>query len=131
MKIFGVLLFVTVVLCYVKADEELTKENAVAVAMACKEEKGATDADVEALRAHEGALTQEGKCMAACVMEKFGVLVDGKLVKDRAIEVGAAIYQDDAEKATALVEACEDLEVDSDPCEAAVQYGACFKEHSA
>ncbi|NP_001298183.1 general odorant-binding protein 19d-like precursor [Stomoxys calcitrans] len=130
MKFFSVFLLMLVAVCYVKA-EELTKENVIAIAMACKEEHGASDADMEAFKAHEGALTKEGKCMAACVMEKFGVLVEGKLDKDRAIEVGTAIFQEDAEKATAVVEACVDLEADEDHCEAAVQYAACMKEHAA
>uniref|UniRef100_T1PF47 PBP/GOBP family protein n=1 Tax=Musca domestica TaxID=7370 RepID=T1PF47_MUSDO len=129
MKFLASIVVLALAVGYIKS-EELTKENAIAVAAACKEEQGASDDDVEALKNHEAPSTHEGKCMAACIMEKFGVLADGKMVKEKAIEVGIALFGDDEAKATAIVEACESLEVDDDHCEAAVQYGACLKEHA-
>ncbi|XP_073828257.1 general odorant-binding protein 19d-like [Musca autumnalis] len=129
MKFFGVIVLLVAAVGYIRA-EELSKENLVVVAGVCKEEKGASDDDVAALKAHEAPTTHEGKCMVACIMEKFEMLADGKLVKEKAIEVGVALFDDDEAKATAVVESCESLEVDDDPCEAAVQYGGCLKEHA-
>ncbi|KAL9881428.1 general odorant-binding protein 19d-like [Glossina fuscipes] len=126
-------LLITVIELSIVRSEELTKENALAAANDCKDETGATDDDIAAILEHKPADSTEGKCLRSCVMKKFGIMNDdGKLVKEKTLEVAQIMITDDNKKELAIevVEACENLSVNEDHCEAAIEYGACLKEHA-
>nr|AAB34768.1 chemical-sense-related lipophilic-ligand-binding protein [Phormia regina] len=128
MKFFVVFAFVILAACNIRA--ELTKEEAITIATECKEEAGASDADFEAMVKHQPAESKEGKCMRACTLKKFGVMSDdGKMIKDAAIELGKSLVKDDEKKdlVVEVIETCDGLEVNDDPCEAAEEYGHCVK----
>ncbi|TMW51705.1 hypothetical protein DOY81_003197 [Sarcophaga bullata] len=128
MKFLVVFAFVTLAVSNIQA--ELTKEEAIAIATSCKEETGASDAEFEAMIKHEAAGSTEGKCMRACALKKFGVMSDdGKMIKDAAIELAKSLIKDDEKKdlVADVISACEGLEVNSDHCEAAEEYGHCIK----
>ncbi|XP_053951178.1 general odorant-binding protein 19d-like [Anastrepha obliqua] len=105
-------------------------EKARAVANECKDEVGATDADVDSMFNHEPAGSSEAKCLHACVMKRFGLLNDeGKMDKEKALDILEKIHGDDEEQQNLgkeVVEACGDIEVDEDHCEAAEEYRMCI-----
>ncbi|XP_065364834.1 general odorant-binding protein 19d-like [Calliphora vicina] len=128
MKFLIVFAYLILAACSIRA--ELTKEEAIAIATGCKEEAGASDDDFEAMVSHQPAVSQEGKCMHACALKKFGVLSDeGKLVKDVALELSESLIKDEEKKALMadIVETCDQLEVSDDHCEAAEEYGQCWR----
>ncbi|XP_065366101.1 general odorant-binding protein 28a-like [Calliphora vicina] len=109
---------------------EVTKEEALAIATSCKEEVGASDADFGAIVQHQPTESAEGKCMLACVLKKFGVMSnEGKLIKDTAIEISKSLVQDEEEKEhiVAVIDTCNELDVSDDHCEAAEEYGHCWR----
>nr|BAD83398.1 CRLBP homologous protein [Phormia regina] len=112
------------------------KKAAIAAFLAkmddCKAEVGASDSDVEELVGKKPSSTMEGKCLRYCLMKKYEVMDDnGKFVKDIAL-THAQKYTDGSEErmktATEIIDTCSNLEVADDNCEAAEQYGKCFKE---
>ncbi|XP_065366479.1 general odorant-binding protein 28a-like [Calliphora vicina] len=128
MKFLFLLSFLILAVCNIRA--ELTKEEAMAIAIGCKEEAGASDADFEAMIKHEPAETQEDKCMRACAFKKLGVMDDeGKMIKDAAIELSKSLikHEDKLELAIGVIETCGELEVSDDHCEAAEEYRHCWR----
>ncbi|KAM7346813.1 general odorant-binding protein 19d-like [Cochliomyia hominivorax] len=112
---------------------ELTKEEAVEIATACKEEAGASDEEFEAMVKHQPSGSTEGKCMRACTLKKFGVMGDdGKMINDAALELSKALIKDEEkqELIAEVIETCGALEVSDDHCEAAEEYGHCWKTES-
>ncbi|XP_061401107.1 general odorant-binding protein 19d-like [Musca vetustissima] len=127
MHFFGLFGLLTVLLCYIKA-EEITRENVLTIIEECKEEEGATEDDIATFKARMPPTTKEGKCMRACLMRHLGVLVDGDLDKDNAIKLAEVVIheEDKIHLAATLVESCESLDFHDDPCEAAGQYVTCM-----
>nr|AXB87325.1 odorant-binding protein 10 [Tropidothorax elegans] len=77
--------------------------------------------------------TENGKCFVECVMEKGGVLADGKLNVDRAKELNAkklAEKPDIKEKADQVIDACKDVAKPEEKCEYGVAITKCVIEHS-
>ncbi|KAM7347923.1 general odorant-binding protein 28a-like isoform 2-T3 [Cochliomyia hominivorax] len=100
----------------------------------CKDEVGAKDTDVEELVGKKPASSMEGKCLRACLMKRFEVMDNnGKFVKDVATSHAEKYTDGDADKmkiAHEIIDACSGIEVSDDHCEAAEQYGKCFKDES-
>nr|AID61298.1 odorant binding protein [Calliphora stygia] len=132
MQFLFVFTFLILAACNIKA--ELSKDEATAIALACKEEAGASDADFEAMIKHDPTETPEDKCMRACVFKKFGVMShDGKMIKDAALELSKSLMKD-AEKreiVVGVIDTCEKLVVSDDHCEAAAEYRHCWRKELA
>ncbi|XP_034490677.1 general odorant-binding protein 19d [Drosophila innubila] len=129
----GLLLLVAVVAVSTAPHEDLSKEHTAEVAQECKTETGATDEDVEHMMHHKPSDSHEGKCLRACMMKKFEIMDDdGKLNKERALELVKIMSKDDAAKEAAgadVVDKCESLEVPEDYCVAAAAYETCIVEN--
>ncbi|XP_061388794.1 general odorant-binding protein 28a-like [Musca vetustissima] len=136
-------IFIVAVICILGAivavSADLDRNQAVAVLKAkadeCKKEVNAKDSDVEELATRKPASTKEGKCLRACLMKKFEVMDEnGKFVADVAEKHAAKITDGSAERmkmAREIIDACANIEVSSDHCEAAETYGKCFKDQAA
>ncbi|XP_065365184.1 general odorant-binding protein 28a-like [Calliphora vicina] len=134
-------LFVTLAICCVVGAvlvKGFDKKAAVAAFMVkmddCKAEVGAKDSDVEELVAKKPSSTMEGKCLRSCLMKKYEVMDNnGKFVKDVAV-THAHKYTDGSDErmkiAHEIIDACSSIAVADDHCEAAEQYGKCFKEQA-
>ncbi|XP_058974432.1 general odorant-binding protein 28a-like [Musca domestica] len=117
---------------------EFDKNEAIAKfiskAEQCKTEVGATDADIGEMVGRKPASTMEGKCMRACLMKKFEVMDDsGKFVADVALKHAEKVTEGAADKmqvASEIINACAGIEVSSDHCQAAEDYGKCFKHEA-
>nr|AID61313.1 odorant binding protein [Calliphora stygia] len=123
--------FAVLVLAVTNIRAQLTKVEAIAIATGCKEETGASDADFEAMLKHQPADSKEGKCLRACTFKKLGVIGDdGKMLKDAAVELSKSFVKDEEKKklVAGAIEACNDLKVSADHCEAAEEYGQCLKK---
>ncbi|XP_061388772.1 general odorant-binding protein 28a-like [Musca vetustissima] len=100
----------------------------------CKIEVGATDADIEELVGRNPASTIEGKCLRACLMKKFEVMdASGKFAAEVALKHAEKVTDGNADKmkvASEIINACANIEVSSDHCQAAEEYGKCFKQHA-
>ncbi|KAM7347535.1 general odorant-binding protein 28a-like [Cochliomyia hominivorax] len=98
----------------------------------CKDEVGATTADIQDLLNRRPATTSTGKCFRSCLMKKYNVMdSDGKFDKSVALKEAHKLTKGDANKmklAEDLTNACGDIEVSSDHCKAAADYGECFRE---
>nr|AYN70632.1 odorant-binding protein 19d1 [Bactrocera minax] len=105
-------------------------EEAKAAAELCKEEVGATDDDVETILKFEPAGTMEAKCLHACIIKRFGVMNgDGKIDRDKAMEILTIIASGNGEQqalGVEVLEACADIDVNEDHCEAAEEYRTCM-----
>ncbi|XP_037935942.1 general odorant-binding protein 28a [Teleopsis dalmanni] len=103
-------------------------------AEACKTETGATPADIDDMLNKKPASGKNGKCLRACLMKKYKVMnADGKFDKAVGMEHAVKWTNGDAEKmvvATEIADFCEGLAVSSDHCDAAEEYGKCFKEQA-
>ncbi|XP_005190164.1 general odorant-binding protein 28a-like [Musca domestica] len=100
----------------------------------CKTNVGAADVDMEELIERKPASTMEGKCLRACLMKKFEVMNDsGKFVADVALKHVEKVTDGAVDKmqvASEIINACADIEVSSDHCQAAEDYGKCFKQQA-
>ncbi|XP_061402800.1 general odorant-binding protein 28a-like, partial [Musca vetustissima] len=100
----------------------------------CKSEVGASDADIEELVGRKPATTMEGKCLRACLMKKFDVMdVSGKFATEAALKHAEKVTDGNADKmkvASEIINACANIEVSSDHCQAAEEYGKCFKQQA-
>nr|WKF45142.1 odorant-binding protein 9 [Podabrus annulatus] len=104
-------------------------------AITCKGEVGATDADVQTMKANEIPTTPTGKCFVACVYNKLNFMTeDGKFKKDVAYEFIEKLKDIDTElygKFTKMADTCFDEVVEtSDACETATNMLACIKTES-
>ncbi|XP_059223617.1 general odorant-binding protein 28a [Stomoxys calcitrans] len=133
-------LILATVLCVLAAlgVQALDKDEAVAKLMStaeeCKKEVNAKDSDLEEMAARKPASTKEGKCLRACLMKKFEVMnSNGKFVPEVAEKHAAKMTDGSADRlkmAREIINACANIEVSSDHCEAAEQYGKCFKDQA-
>nr|XP_014090131.2 uncharacterized protein LOC106617458 [Bactrocera oleae] len=127
MKLFNICLIVCVALI---SNAKCGHEEAKAAAEECKDEVGATDDDVETILKFEPAETMEAKCLHACVIKRFGVMNgDGKIDRDKAMEVLTIITSGNEEQhalGVEVLEACADIDVNDDHCEAAEEYRTCM-----
>ncbi|XP_061402796.1 general odorant-binding protein 28a-like [Musca vetustissima] len=103
-------------------------------AQECKTEVGATDVDIEDLVGRKPASTMEGKCLRSCLMKKFEVMdASGKFVAEAALKHAEKVTDGNADKmkvASEIINACANIDVSSDPCQAAEDYGKCFKQQA-
>ncbi|CAG9810404.1 unnamed protein product [Chironomus riparius] len=91
----------------------------------CKASTNANDDDIANLMMHAKPTTQEGKCMFSCVMEKMGIITDGKLNQPNMIAWAESMGAPTSAVDTIVAE-CGGLS-DPDPCESATIIGLCFK----
>ncbi|XP_036341355.1 general odorant-binding protein 28a-like [Rhagoletis pomonella] len=133
MKYFVVFLFICGLATSYAQLEEVVKK-AQKIAGDCKEEVGATDADVEAMFKHEPAGNDKAKCLNACVLKNFGFLdADNKLVKDVGVDFLKSISGGDAayEKlGTEILDACKDTPAGGNNCETSEALRTCLIEKS-
>ncbi|XP_065365598.1 general odorant-binding protein 28a-like [Calliphora vicina] len=111
----------------------LSKEDAITFATGCKDVAGASDADLEAIVKHQPVESKEGKCMRACVLKKFEIMSDeGKLLKDAALEISKSLIKNEEQKelVAGIIDICDELEVSDDHCEAAEEYGRCWRSET-
>ncbi|XP_039960308.1 uncharacterized protein LOC120774650 [Bactrocera tryoni] len=127
MKLLNICLIVCVALI---SNAKCNYEEAKAVANECKEEVGATDDEVESVLKFEAAETMTEKCLGACVMKRFGVMNgDGKFDREKAMEVLEVIANGNEEQhalGVEVLDACADIDVNEDHCEAAEEYRSCM-----
>ncbi|XP_061402802.1 general odorant-binding protein 28a-like [Musca vetustissima] len=135
---FWVPLAVMCIIGAVSVRGEIDKQQAIeklkTKAQECKTEVGATDVDIEELVGRKPASTMEGKCLRACLMKKFEVMDgSGKFVTEVALKHAEKVTDGNADKmkvATEIINACANFEVSSDHCQAAEEYGKCFKQQA-
>ncbi|KAL7036137.1 hypothetical protein ACKWTF_008709 [Chironomus riparius] len=104
-----------------------------AIAGKCKKQENASDDDVDKMSKGEPIQTKEGKCMAACLGEQFGMLKDNKLATDGAIKKISKMMGKDEDKKQKLEEslsACAET-TDADRCEAADKIFQCLKTETS
>ncbi|XP_070507878.1 general odorant-binding protein 28a-like [Chironomus tepperi] len=106
-------------------DPEEKKAQMMKVFMECKSTTNANDDDIAKMMMHAKPSTHEGKCMFSCVMEKMGIIVDGKLNQPNMIAWAESMGAKTSVVDTVMAE-CGGLS-DPDPCEAATILGLCFK----
>nr|QKN21091.1 odorant-binding protein [Bactrocera correcta] len=127
MKILYICLIVCAALI---SNAKCDHEKAKAVANECKEEVGATDDEVESFLKFEAAETMTAKCLGACVIKRFGLMNgDGKIDREKSIEILEIIANGNEEQQALGVEvldACADIDVNEDHCEAAEEYRSCM-----
>ncbi|XP_075157290.1 general odorant-binding protein 28a-like [Haematobia irritans] len=131
-------LILVTVLCVLGASKAFDKKEAVTTllnaAEECKTQVKATDSDLEDMAARKPASTKEGKCLRACLMKKFQVMdSNGKFVPEVAEKHASEMTDGTSDRmkiAREIINACAKIDVSSDHCEAAEQYGKCFKEQA-
>ncbi|XP_037808817.1 general odorant-binding protein 19d-like [Lucilia sericata] len=109
----------------------VSKDEAMAIVTSCKEETGASDADFEAIIKHHSAQTQEGKCLLACFLKKANVMDDaGKVIKHAALDISESLISSEDERALVadIIDICDDIDLSDEHCEAAFEYGECWKK---
>ncbi|XP_067634939.1 general odorant-binding protein 28a-like [Eurosta solidaginis] len=131
------LIFVaTICILSATVSQAFNKEEAVKELMKkaenCKGEVGASDTDVEEMVKQEAASSVQGKCLRACLMKHFGLMDDsGKFLRSAAVKHAEDYFNNDADKlkvANEILDACVNIAVPADHCEAAEAYGKCFVE---
>ncbi|XP_061397303.1 general odorant-binding protein 28a-like [Musca vetustissima] len=130
----AVMCFVAAVVVRGEFDKAQAIEKLKSAAEECKSEVGATDADIEELVGRKPASTMEGKCLRACLMKKFEVMdASGKFATEVALKHAEKVTDGNADKmkvASEIINACANIEVSSDHCQAAEDYGKCFKQQA-
>ncbi|XP_017858543.1 PREDICTED: general odorant-binding protein 28a [Drosophila arizonae] len=115
-------------------DEKEALAKFIEKAEQCKDEVGASDAEVQTIVKHEAASTYEGKCLRACIMKSFHVLGEnGKLDVEAGREKAKQYTGSDPAKlemALEIGDICAAIPVPDDHCEAAEKYSLCFKEEA-
>ncbi|XP_005190166.1 general odorant-binding protein 28a-like [Musca domestica] len=135
---FLVVLAVVCIVGAVAVRGEFDKKEAQAKLKArageCKTEVGATEADIKELMEMKPASTKEGKCLRACLMQKYEVMdASGKFVTSVALKHAEKATNGSADKmklALEIINACASTQVSSDLCQAAEDYGKCFKQQA-
>ncbi|TMW51425.1 hypothetical protein DOY81_003492 [Sarcophaga bullata] len=98
----------------------------------CKDEVGATIDDLQDLLGRKPPSSVTGKCLRSCLMKKYKVMdSNGKFDRTAAMDEAIKLTHGDPAKmqlAQVLMNACSDIEVPADHCEAAAVYGQCFRE---
>lgn len=74
----------------------------------CQNESGASDADVEIMYAKDIPTSPEGKCLHACIMEKVGMIKDGKFSTDGFVEVTKMVTDNNENLVKAAKEVSEE-----------------------
>ncbi|XP_070499987.1 general odorant-binding protein 28a-like [Chironomus tepperi] len=100
-----------------------------AIAGKCKKQENASDDDLDKMSKGEPIESKEGKCMAACLGEQFGMLKDNKLDTESAMKkMGKMMGKDDdkKQKMEESLKACAET-TDADRCEAADKIFQCLK----
>ncbi|XP_073828458.1 general odorant-binding protein 28a-like isoform X2 [Musca autumnalis] len=100
----------------------------------CKTEVGAADVDMEDMLERKPASTMEGMCLRSCLMKKFEVMdASGKFVSEVALQHAEKVTsgaEDKMKLASEIINACANIEVSSNHCQAAEDYGKCFKQEA-
>ncbi|XP_049311677.1 general odorant-binding protein 28a-like [Bactrocera dorsalis] len=111
-------------------NKEEAIKNFMTKAEECRGEVGAADSDIQNIVAKLPVVSKEGKCLHSCLMKKYGVMdSNGKFVKSVADQHAQDVTDGDADKlktAREIIDACADIAVPDDHCEAAEVYGKCF-----
>ncbi|XP_067012043.2 general odorant-binding protein 56h [Anabrus simplex] len=131
MKTIIVMLFcaVAVALAHPPTSEEFEK-----IVEECKKEHAIPEAELEGLKMVNAPESEEGKCFVGCVLEKMGVVQDGKFSKKTA-EMHAKKKMngnpEELEKHLQLINKCND-EVGShdDKCETGPKLMECIKTYA-
>lgn len=109
------------------------KEAAMLIVNDCKTQVGATDADIEALKAHKLPASKEGLCMLQCLFNTGKIMENGKLNKEGAIEFFTPGLKGDADKVDKMkqmINLCEkEIGDGSDGCENAKLIIECTVKH--
>ncbi|CAG9810405.1 unnamed protein product [Chironomus riparius] len=91
----------------------------------CKASTNAKDDDIPKVMLDAKPTTHEGKCMFSCVMDKMGIITNGKLNQS-----GMLAWAESMSASTSIVDTvmteCGGLS-DPDPCESATTIGLCFR----
>nr|AYN07355.1 odorant-binding protein 14 [Yemma signatus] len=89
---------------------------------------------VQAVEKHELPTSEDGKCFMECVMEKGGVLADGKVNADRAKELSAKKLADKPDikaKVDQVIDMCsKEVTNPGGKCNLGVKLAECAMNHS-
>nr|AKI29004.1 odorant binding protein 28a [Bactrocera dorsalis] len=115
-------------------NKEEAIKNFMTKAEECRGEVGAADSDIQNIVAKLPAASKEGKCLHSCLMKKYGAMdSNGKFVKSVADQHAQDFTDGDADKlktAREIIDACADIAVPDDHCEATEVYGKCFMDQA-
>ncbi|CRK97188.1 CLUMA_CG010585, isoform A [Clunio marinus] len=119
---------------FVKSDDreekkKMAKEMMFAMSEDCREQEGATEADLDVLLENKNPTTKSGRCLVACLQEQFGVVDNLKFVPEAFVSVSAMAIKEDEEKMKLVKEVaqeCKDV-TDVDRCELAMKISDCLR----
>ncbi|XP_031634711.1 general odorant-binding protein 19d-like [Contarinia nasturtii] len=94
----------------------------------CKGPSHANEDEIKSLQNHEVPQTHNGKCLLACIQEKLGILVDGKLSVEGAKAIGAKKHEGNPKNTALFYEMVDECQTVADPdrCEAATKFMGCM-----
>ncbi|CAO1403010.1 unnamed protein product [Diamesa serratosioi] len=109
-------------------DKEVAFEMFKGMAMKCKDQEKATDADLQTMVAKKALDTKTAKCLGACMLENFGLIVDGKMSKEGLMNYAKMMVDEDSEKLKVAEQICNDCAAisDADRCELAMKLENCI-----
>ncbi|CAH1391406.1 unnamed protein product [Nezara viridula] len=76
--------------------------------------------------------TENGQCFMSCVMEKMGMIKDGKIDMDRAMELNAQKFKDpeNLQKANEVAKRCADVQASDTKCSLATELLKCVVKNA-
>ncbi|CAO1399730.1 unnamed protein product [Diamesa hyperborea] len=121
-------------ICEIEAgmDKDVAFEMFKGMAMKCKDQEKATEADLKTMISKKALETKTAKCLGACMLENFGLIVDGKMSKEGLMNYAKMMVDEDTEKLKMAEEIGNDCAVitDADRCELAMKLENCMIDSS-
>lgn len=120
MKTFAAVFIISCAVVLVQSGSITPEMKAQFIVMAeeCQTKTGASANDLATLMNHSAAVTKEGKCLSACIMQKMNSLdSNGKLDKAGSMAVAMIITKNDPAEmkiAEEVIDACVGLKVSDD-----------------
>ncbi|KAE8573009.1 general odorant-binding protein 56h [Halyomorpha halys] len=76
--------------------------------------------------------TENGRCFMSCVMEKMGVIKDGKIDQERVLEINKMKFKnpESLEKANEVAKRCANVEGTDERCSLATEMVKCAMENA-
>ncbi|XP_076274012.1 general odorant-binding protein 28a-like [Rhynchophorus ferrugineus] len=107
------------------------KEKVQTFGLECAQQEKATEEDIQALLKKQAPVTHGGKCTIFCTMKKFDLMKEDGSFGPGDLDWIERAKADDPEfmnKLLSVQVTCGKIELDSDPCETALNAAKCAKE---